>query len=458
VYLAGYLPYGDIQACFDRLDHSVLLTILAKKIQDQRFLRLIRWLLEAGYLEMWTYFSTPSGCPQGSILSPVLANVYLNQLDIFATTILQPQYTRGTARRRNPPYCQILKQITRMRQQGKKAEAKRLYREAQQLPSVDPNDPNYRRFRYLRYADDWLIGFVGTKEEAETIKTQMGEFLHDHLKLELSPEKTLITHAQTESARFLGYEITIGHANDKQDHHGRRNLNGRIQLRVPHKVITTKCQRYMQGIKPIHRAELLQDDDFSIMSQYQAEYRGIAQYYFLACNVHRLGRLQGVMRTSLLKTLAAKHRTTVMTILRKYQATTQTPFGPMKCLEMKVQRGDDRKPLITRFGGIPLRRQKKAILIDSQPIDTRTGRNELLKRLLADTCEICGYHGNCQVHHIRKLADLHVKGRKEKPRWMHIMAARRRKTLVVCPSCHQSIHAGTYNGPSLMNKKNWRAV
>jgi hypothetical protein len=199
------------------------------------------------------------------------------------------------------------------------------------------------------------------------------------------------------------------------------------------------------------RAELLQDDDFSIMAQYQSEYRGIVQYYLLADNVGWLSQLHWIMQGSLLRTLAAKHRSSQMHIKHKYQSTVETPTGKMKCLEMRVPR-DGKDPLIARFGGIPLRHQEHTIITDKQPISYVRTRTEILKRMLADRCEICGKEGHCEVHHIRKLADLKVNGRKEKPFWIQIMASRRRKTLVVCQDCHRDIHTGRLQNKNILKE------
>jgi len=200
----------------------------------------------------------------------------------------------------------------------------------------------------------------------------------------------------------------------------------------------------MKGGKPSRRPELLHDDDYTIVNKYQQEYRGLVQYYLMAQNVCWLGRLRWVMETSLLQTLANKHKTTVGKITKKYKAVADTPYGKMKCLKVVVERGGGRKPLIAQFGGIPLRQKKTAILIDQNPeIHRHSERNELIRRLLTDKCELCGSTQRIEVHHIRKLADLKEAGRREKPHWVKVMAAKRRKTLVVCRNCHQAIHAGT---------------
>jgi hypothetical protein len=196
----------------------------------------------------------------------------------------------------------------------------------------------------------------------------------------------------------------------------------------------------MHARKPTHRPELLYDSDYTIVRKFQTEYRGVVQYYLLATNVHRLGQLHHVMVTSLLKTLASKHQTSVNAIVRKYEAITATPHGPMKCLRVVVNR-EGKPPLIAEFGGIPLRRKHPSKLTET-PYHIWTPRTDLLARMLADTCELCGDRGPCQVHHVRRLADLHVKGRREKPAWMRRMSAMRRKTLAVCHTCHVAIHAG----------------
>jgi group II intron reverse transcriptase/maturase len=433
---------GDIKACFDQIDHGVLLSILGEKIHDNRFLRLIRHLLQTGYLEDWHYHKTLSGSPQGGVVSPILSNIYLDKLDTFVEQTLLPKYNRGETRRMNPQYRLIYKRLYRRRKAGKLKETKALAKQLRTLSHGDSADPNYRRLRYMRYADDTLFGFAGPKAEAEEVKQQLKEFLQNTLKLELSEEKTLITHAKTEAARFLGYEIVAQQGNDQLDEHGKRCINGVIGLRVPIDAINERCRLYMKRNKPIHRPALLFESDYTIIDRYQAEYRGMVQYYLLAYNVCRLSKLNFVMERSLTKTLANKHKSTAKQMRNKYRSTVETPYGPMKCLKVTVERENGKKPLITYFGGIPLRRQKEVMLQDQTPRMFDGTRSELVKRLLADTCEMCGSTQDIEVHHIRKLADLNMKGRSEKPAWVQRMAARRRKTLVVCQDCHDAIHAG----------------
>jgi group II intron reverse transcriptase/maturase len=443
---AKWFIEGDIARCFDSIDHGVLLAILGEKLRDGRFLRLIRNLLRAGYLEDWRYHATLSGTPQGGVLSPILANIYLDRFDQFVEQTLLPAFTRGQQRQPNKPYWALKQRALYRRRQGRSAAAAALLQQAKRLPAYDPQDASYRRLGYVRYADDFLLGFTGPKAEAEAIKRRIGAFLRDTLKLELADEKTLVTHATTQAARFLGYDIVAQQADDRRDAHGRRNLNGRIGLRLPAAVVEHRCALYSRHGKPTHRPELHNDSDFSIVSRYQAEFRGFVQYYLLAQNASWLWRLHRVMQTSLLRTLANKHKVSVRRLYRKYRTTAPTAAGPLTCLEVVVERGGTQPPLVARFGGIPLRRQKRAALVDRRPDRLRGGRSELPQRLLATECELCGSPVACEVHHVRKLADLKVKGRRERPAWVERTAARRRKTLVVCHACHVAIHAGRPTG------------
>lgn len=433
---------GDISDCFGSLDHEILLSTLSEKIRDGRFLRLIGNLLKAGYLEDWKFNATLSGSPQGGIVSPILSNIYLDRLDRFVETTLLPTYNHKAKREVNPEYHSLKQRAWYLKRTGRGTEAKELRKQYQKLPSQDPNDPDYRRLRYVRYADDFLLGFIGPREEAVAIKQRLKEHLRKELKLDLSEEKTLITHARSQAARFLGYEIVALAGDHKRDQKGRRALNGGIGLKVPANVARAKCAPYMRRGKPIHRLELTHDSVFSIIAHYQQEFRGIVEYYRLAYNLStQLNRLKWIMEGSLTKTLASKLRISVNKVYKRFQTTIQTEGDPYKVLRVEVSR-EGKKPLVAQWGGISMAYRKDAIL-DDNPQRIRTdGRTELLERLLTDTCELCGSRENVQVHHVRSLKDLQRKGRAEKPEWVKKMAARQRKTLIVCHKCHTDIHAG----------------
>lgn len=442
---------GDIKGCFDNINHEKLLEILEKSFKDERFIKLVRQMLEAGYLEERKFTPTYSGTPQGGIVSPILANIYLNELDTFIEDKLIPQFTKGEKRRENPAYKKLASTLHHPKGKVKtgkttKGEIIELHKKLRKTPGGNPNDPDFRRLKYIRYADDFLLGFVGPKEEAHRIKANLQEYLDKFLKLELSEEKTLITHATSEKARFLGYELNATRSASKQTKNKRghklRTVNGQIRLGMPRNVMTEKSRTYKT-----HRAELLNNSDYDIVALHQSELRGIYEYYKLATNVSALNKLQYTMLKSLVKTLAAKHKTNAVTIYRRYTDAN-------KEIRITVER-EDKKPLTIAFG-------KMSLIHKSQPsyetpdyvVTLYASRTELLQRLQADLCEICNGKGEVEVHHIRALKDLKQQGQKETELWKQLMIAKQRKTLVVCRQCHNDIHAGRYDGKRLTDLAN----
>jgi hypothetical protein len=383
---------GDISDCFGSLSHQVLLAIMAEKIQDQRFLRLMRNMLKAGYLEDWEYRDT-----------------------------LRALWRKSSARQR-----------------GDRAEAREQRRIMRALPSADPMDPGYRRLFYTRYADDHLLGFIGPKAEAEEIKEKLAVFLRETLALELNQDKTLITHARTRAARFLGYEITVQH-NSTKITSGRRSVNGVIALKVPRDVVRAKCAPYRKQGKPWHRSRLQNQSDYDIVRIYGAEYRGVVNYYLLAQNTWRLGTLRWNAETSMLKTLSAKHRCSVTQAASRYKAKADTARGPLTCFEARLRR-EGKDDLVARFGGISLRQNRRAVITDPAPVPLRAPRKELIDRLRKRQCELCEHGKTIAVHQVARLADLGSTGPGQ-PAWAAVMAKMRRKTLVVCAACHDWIHA-----------------
>ena len=429
---------GDISDCFGSLDHEILLGILAEKIHDNRFLRLVRHMLKAGYLEDWEYRETLSGVPQGGTVSPILSNVYLHKLDEFVEQELIPQYTRGAARAANPAYRQVDALLRRAKRRGDRTEARRLALEMRTLPSTDPMDSGYRRLKYTRYADDHILGFTGPKAEAEEIKARLARFLRETLGLELNQDKTLITHARSQRARFLGYDISVQRSGTKISN-GRRSANGKIALTVPPDVIKAQCARYRQHGKPWHRSRLQNLDDYDIIRVYGAEYRGVVNYYLLAKDVWRLRTLRWYAETSMLKTLAAKHQSTVSKMATRHKAKIATGDGPRTCFEARRKRRG--KPdSVARFGGINLRQDRRAVITDPAPPRVRVPRKELLARLHKRECELCETGSTVAVHQVAGLRELGKPGGGQ-PARAALMARMRRKTLIVCAPCHDWIHA-----------------
>lgn len=436
---------GDIEKCFDKIGHQELLTAIRRKIKDQRLIKLLKGMLKAGYMEDWHYQRTYSGVPQGNVISPLLTNIFLHELDTYIETTLIPEYTDGYRRRANPEYNRQCRAIYQAKAKQEHQRYHQLVKERRKLPSKDTHDPNYRRLRYCRYADDILLGFIGTKAEAVEIKQKIGTYLTS-IGLTLSATKTLITHATKDRARFLGYDVYMAHG-DSRLCRKRRSINGSPMFSVPSEIVRTWKRRYMRYGKPYHRTELLDNSDYDIVLAYNLEFQGLANYYTLAHDVaKKLYPVKWVYLQSLVKTLAAKHKRKATWVYRKYYHTLN---NGRKAIIVTVPR-EGKTPLITRFGAKPIRFKKQSV-IDDVKHQLLPTRNELTKRLLANQCELCDSTVNVNVHHIRKLKDLKRRyaGRTKPPEWVIRMSEKRRKTLVVCAKCHQAIHNGTYDGPKL---------
>jgi Type II intron maturase/AI2M/AI1M-like, HNH endonuclease/Reverse transcriptase (RNA-dependent DNA polymerase) len=424
------------------------LEILRRDIHDGRVMALIAGLLDAGYMKDMQRHETPGGTPQGGIISPLLANIYLNELDEFVKDTLLPEYTRGERRQENPQYAHLLTGLKRARRHEDLPEIRRHRRMIRSIPSVDCYDPAYRRLRYVRYADDFLLGFVGPKKEAEEIRDRIKDYLQSRLKLSLSMEKTLVTHAAGDKAKFLGYEITASRSDTLIAANGRRSANGNISLLMPRKAVAEMMERYSKSGKVVHRPEILSESDYTIIERYQSVLRGLYNYFCMAVNVSkRMNTIKWILETSLTKTLASKHRCSVAQVYRKYRVANATPV----CLRVTIER-PDKTPLIATFGGISFLRKPQGqgdiSRFDAWWFNPGRNRSEVVCRLLADRCELCDGAGPVVAHHIRRLADINRPGRKPKAAWEEIMSARRRKTLMVCMDCHKRIHSCQHDGPT----------
>jgi group II intron reverse transcriptase/maturase len=447
---------GDIKGCFDNIDHDVLLDVIRRDLHDNRMLRLLRGLLSAGYMEDWKRHQTQSGTPQGGVISPLLANIYLNEPDRFVEDTLIPAYTKGRKRRQNLEWNRLTLKARYYRRKGDFRTAVQFSRQAKEVPSGDPTDPDYRRLRYLRYADDFLLGFVGPKREADEIRQQLAEFLGNRLRLTLSPSKTLITHAVSGKARFLGYDVGVMRGNTylttirKGERTGIRTraANGKILLEMPKDAVANLKRRYASGGRIIHCAERLNDQDYTIIQAYQGVLRGLYNYYCMALNVgQRMTDVKWLLEVSLTKTLAHKHKCSVTHIYRKHKTFTEEG---RPVLRVVVER-HGKKPLVAEFGGIPFVYNPEGtrafdFVFHAAWFYPGHERSEVVNHLLANKCAVCGAEGPVQMHHIRKLADLN---RSSGETWERIMIARKRKFIPVCEDCHGRIHRGRHDGPAL---------
>ena len=444
---ARWFIEGDIKGCFDHIDHTVLVGLVNRKIKDARLIKLLHKFLKAGYMEDWRYHITYSGTPQGGIISPILANIYLHELDKFVMA-LKAGFDVYEEKKYTPEYNAQLSKKKVVQRQIKKAEGEerqRLiekYREIRkQILTTPAKSHTDKKIKYIRYADDFLIAVNGRREDCVEIKRKLAEFIGGMLKMELSEEKTLITHS-SEYARFLGYDVRIRRDGKirrvgklKQS---KRTLNNKAELVVPlddkiHKFIFSKgiaIQEENGNLRPVHRAELLHMTDLEIVSSYNSELRGICNYYNLASNFYRLSYLAYLMEYSCLRTLANKHRSSVPKIIRKFQ-DGQGQWG----IPYETKKGW-KWCYFANYADCKTVKNPTDI-VTSATQQHRLSVNTIEKRLKACECELCGTTDSpCfEIHHINKLKNL-----KGKLPWEVAMIATRRKTLVVCHNCHVMIH------------------
>ncbi|MCY4115262.1 MAG: reverse transcriptase domain-containing protein [Caldilineaceae bacterium] len=450
---------GDIKGCFDNISHTYLMRLLEEKIKDTQFLKLIRKMLKAGYMENWKETPTFSGTPQGGIISPLLSNIVLNELDKHMTEELIPEFNKGEKRKFNPEYWKHRRMYLYNRKKGRHAKAKERKKLMQKLPSGDPQDGNFRRLKYIRYADDFLIGIIGSKEEAETVKEEVRKKLSD-MQLEMSEEKTLVTHARTQHAKFLGFEISISSSESRMSslttngrRHKKRTAMNAIVLKVPPEVIRNWRRKYSTKGKPRRLHVRTNLSDLEIIEQYGSEMRGLTNYYMPAANVSKaIGKVNHFALHSAVKTLAHKYKEKEGAIWRKYWIEVETGKKALYAEVPKPQKpGQVYKAMC---GETVYKAGTFHTKIEDKVWTPSYDSNELVKRLTAQRCELCGKDGRTEVHHIRKLKDLSKKwaGRKQKPDWVKLMIQRQRKTLPVCPKCHKDIHAGRYDGNKVGNR------
>ena len=449
---AKWFIEGDIKGFFDNIDHDVLVGILRERISDDRFIRLIRKFLKAGYVEDWTFHNTYSGMPQGGIVSPILANIYLDKLDKYVKEYIR-HFDMRTKRRPGKESNDLANERKRTVRKLKKikdgtekaalvARLKAIEQERAAFPSGDEMDGSYRRLKYIRYADDFILGVIGSKEDALRIKEDIKSFLSESLALELSEEKTLITHTG-KSAKFLGYEITVTRNNhQRRDVQGRlrRTYGKRVRLNVSMATLRDKLLEYgameiklrngKEIWKPKCRSGLIFNDDLEILDRYNRETVGFCNYYLIANNCVVLHNFRYIMEYSMYKTFAGKYRSTVRKINKKYRLSKlfTVKYEQKGVIKSRTFYKTSFKRRTTAFNGS----------CDIEPYSIAdVSRTNLTDRLKAEKCELCGATGKLIMHHVRNLKDL-----KGKESWKRLMSARKRKTIALCPSCHRLRHLG----------------
>lgn len=451
---AKWFVEGDIKACFDSFDHHVLIDILRKRIDDEAFISLMWKFLKAGYMEQWQYHMTYSGTPQGSGMSPILANIYLNELDRYMGEY-KARFYKPT-RTANPAHRNMASKIFYYKAKNDKVwddlsveerkECARTLRqmrsEQRKLPTHPVQETSYKAIQYVRYADDFIVGVIGSHEDAKKLKQDLTVFLKEKLGLTLSTEKTKITNT-AENARFLGYDISVSRSQDiKRLKNGKRQrvYSGVVQLRMPLEKWTAKLLEYgairikkdesgKERWKTMPRGKLINRTDIEILSRYNSEIRGLYNYYAIAGNVSTLNHFSSRMKYSMLKTFGSKYRCKVRKIKERYVKNGEFTVA------YKTKSG--MKESVYYHDGFRKKTEPALGQVDMLDIYKKYDKpNSLAIRLHTNKCELCGMDcDGLEMHQVRRLKDLN--GEQE---WERIMLQRRRKTLAVCPSCHIEIH------------------
>ena len=449
---------GDIKGFFDNISHGKLREILSRRISDGRFLNLIDKFLTAGYMEFKQVHNSLTGTPQGGIISPILANLYLHDLDVFMETICEQYSTQKKERTTNPEYQRLNWQRFIARKNGDEERAYDLLKQMRKLPSRNPIDPKYIRVKYTRYADDFVVMIIGGKELAEQIRRKIREFLQKELQLELNMEKTLISNLLDQNIRFLGYEISKTRENTAitEDTLGRkkRTANETIQLLVPGDTIRKKLEPFVANGKSVHHNARINLPLLDLLTQYNAEIRGLYNYYCLATDVStKIGKFRYFHYYSLLKTVARKEKCSIAQVLSKHgiDVNLKQKAGTRKIFGVTYQTKEGTKTM-TYFND-PIKKKDKPLegAVANGILETIIPqRHQILDRINAKECELCGKDSanadEFEVHHVRKLKDVkrkYAKRGNQIPNWVLAMSSLNRKTLVVCKACHDAIHAGT---------------
>ncbi len=445
---------GDIKGYFDNINHTVLINILCERINDERFIRLIRKFLNAGFIEDWKFQRTYSGTPQGGIISPLLANIYLDKLDKYIADYIN-NFDKGKERRvskksRDLRYRRerLRKEIKAETNENRRAELVNEYKQNQiqnaLIPYGDEMDENYKRLKYVRYADDFLIGIIGSKEDAKKVKEDVTKYLSEALALELSEEKTLITHS-SKRAKFLGYDVVVKQSNHTRRIKGaiKRGCNKQVRLMIGKDTIKNKLlEEQVMEIKNHNNKEkwkqksknpLAVNDDLEILDRYNSVIRGFVNYYSLANNRCNLRSFLYIMEYSMYKTFAHKYRSTVPKILGKYKK------NGIFTVQFTVKSGKIKRRTFYN-DGCKCKKPSCYSNMDNIPdLMIYVSRTSLIDRLKANKCELCGTENQAlEMHHINKLKNISGKNK-----WEKLMLARKRKTIAVCKECHKAIH---YNG------------
>lgn len=454
-----YVIEGDIQRAYPTINHNRLVNILEKRIEDPRFIRLIRKLLKCGVLDNQQIIRSDTGVPQGSIVSPILANIYYHELDEFVEELKIRYETPANEinNLKSPEYKKLEHEISKIHKQMQHCEKhsqeyndlkKHLKAIRSKRSETDSLRDKKIRIEYVRYADDWMVGISGDKNLAIKIKDKIDEFLKDKLLQELHPTKTKITDIRVGNAEFLGYEIFLPRHRPLAVYKGkgaRTIRRGQRELRfdVPVAKVTNRyvergyLKKLKTKVRPISRANYTVLEDHVIVSHYRSVWQGIEQYYSGCTNLGRLQYIHYLLHMSCAMTLGHRHRLSVTKVFKKYKKEL--------CVKIPAKEGEDKFinfPYRTNWSK-DNRKWSRGLKV---PFPSDYYKNTVSRSSIGLPCAICNSERQpIEMHHVK-----HVRKNGYRYKGFHQqMALLNRKQIPLCKSCHQRVHAGLYDGPSL---------
>ena len=448
---ANWFIESDIKKCFDSFDHKLIIELLKEKIEDQVFMDLMYKALKAGYVDFSGKFNPLEiGTPQGSIISPILCNIYLDLLDNWLSGYASI-FNQGTRKKTNPRYRSIMHKIQMAGRNLKVRKKLRNQIHELKLQSVDPKDPRYKRMVMVRYADDVLIGVIGSKSDVIRIREDLRTFLTERLQLTLSLDKSKITHSSKDKAYFLGTEIRITPYSKRPLRTLIRNeetitcaVTPRPQLLAPIKKIVEKLKAAgyckMKNNRPTRKGSLIHYELETIIEHYLAIASGIINYYSFASNFARIrARVLYILYYSCVLTFASK-------LKLKTKAKVITKYGTKLKVESKVRKSGNIEFDINTFP----RTAKGFMTMNYDPlsiIESYRKRSYRTNQTLQGPCKICGSDKDIEIHHMKHLRKMNKAAKGDY--LTQQMIKMNRKQIPLCQKCHNKVHKGEYSGPKL---------
>jgi hypothetical protein len=472
---------GDIVGAYNNVNHEVLLAILGRRIKDKAFLSTMEQLLKSGIMYKDKFINSTVGTPQGGIVSPLLFNIYMFELDKFIyENYYLPSVTEEKKKVNNPAYkrleYQMQKLLTSYKQSYNLNERKILRKEFKalqaqrfKLPSRIPESLP-RSIVYSRYADDWVLLVTGPETHALKVKTEITTFLRNTLKMELDTDKTKITRLE-DGFGFLGFHLKRwGPDQQKFDYTltktqpVRRYLGRATSRQITIYPDTSRIEANLlrnkfcitKDLIPISRNAWALLDEFEIVLKYQQIFRGLANYYRYCDGYHVLNRASYILQYSCAKTLSYRQKSSVSKIFKKYgkNMTIRREIYNSKGSVLRQVFFITHTEIRKIFADLTNKnKKKKQNQSYNPPFDSTYDPFRIItywrtKFKLYTHCCICGYDEGISLHHCNSLRAL--KSLKTKDPYAYVRSCLDRMQIPVCHSCHVDITNGVYSDKSPM--------